>query len=156
MGDLKINNPIGSAIDFGRDLIDKIWPDKTAQAAQRAQAEAHVLDLAQSRFQSTLQASVATDAAQSDINKIDAAAPGWIGLLKSGWRPAIGWVGAAALFMYYVPYCAAATVMWIIQCYHTHTLAPRPDLDIKDLLALITILLGASTQRMLERLKGVS
>lgn len=151
--DLEVKNPVSSLIDFGRDVIDKIWPDKTAQAAQRAEAEAHVLDLAQQRFQSTVQAAVTTDSAQADINKIEASSSSW---WKSGWRPGIGWVGVAALFMYYVPYCAAATVVWILQCVHTHTLVARPNLDISDLIALVTILLGASTQRTLERLKGVS
>lgn len=153
MADVNINNPISSMIDFGRAVIDKIWPDKTAQAAQRAEAEAHVLDLAQQRFQTAVQASVSTDTAQAEVNKIEAASTSF---WKSGWRPGIGWVGVAALFMYYVPYCAAATGMWIYQCIQTHSLVARPELNISDLLALITILLGASTQRTLERLKGVS
>ena len=150
---LTIDNPVGELIAFGRDVIDKIWPDKTAQAAERAQAEAHVLDLAQARFQQTLEASVASDAAQADVNKIEAASPRF---WNSGWRPAIGWVGATALFVYYVPYCIAATVMWVYQCYVTHSLVHRPDLDVSDLIALIVILLGGSTQRMIEKLKGVS
>jgi hypothetical protein len=151
--DVNLNNPVGSLIDFGRDVIDKIWPDKTAQAAQRAEAESHVLDLAQQRYQTAVQASVTTDAAQADINKVEAASAG---LYKGGWRPAIGWVGATALFVYYVPYCLVATVVWAHQCWVTGQLVPRPDLGIMDLIALISVLLGASTQRMLERLKGVS
>lgn len=151
--ELNVTSDAGKLIDFGRDVIDKIWPDKTAQAAERAAAEAHVLDLAQARFQSTLQASVASDAAQADINKIEAASPRF---WNSGWRPAIGWVGATALFVYYVPYCIAATVMWVYECVVTHTLVHRPDLDVSDLIALIVILLGGSTQRMIEKLKGVS
>jgi len=151
MPDINLNNPLGSLIDFGKDVIDKIWPDKTAQAAQRAQAEAHVLDLAQQWRQTALQASVTADTAQSEVNKIEAASPSF---WKSGWRPAIGWVGAAALFMYYVPYCAAATGMWVYQCYKTHALVARPDLNVSDLIALVTVLLGASTQRTIERLQG--
>lgn len=151
--DLTVSNPVSEAIAFGRDVIDKIWPDKTAQAAERAAAEAHVLDLAQARYQSTLQASVATDTAQADIDKVEAASTSF---WKSGWRPAIGWVGASALFVYYVPYCLVATILWAHQCYVTHSLVSRPDLGVSDLIALITILLGASTQRMVERLKGVS
>lgn len=151
MPDINLKSDLGALVDFGRDVIDKIWPDKTAQAAQRAEAEAHVLDLAQQRFQAALQASVAGDTAQIEVDKIEAASPS---LYKSGWRPAIGWVGAAALFMYYVPYCAAATGMWVYQCYKTHTLAARPDLNVTDLVALVTILLGASTQRTIERLQG--
>lgn len=151
MGDININNPVGTLIDFGRDLVDRFFPDKTAQAAQRAEAEGHVLDLAQQRFQTIVQASAASDSAQGEVNKIEAASPRF---WNSGWRPGIGWVGVAALFMYYVPYCAAATGMWIYQCYKTHTLVPRPDLNISDLIALVTILLGASTQRTIERLQG--
>ena len=151
--ELNVSNPVTEAIAFGRDVIDKIWPDKTAQAAERAAAEAHVLDLAQARYQSALQASVATDAAQTDIDKVEAASPSF---WKSGWRPAIGWVGASALFVYYVPYSIAATALWVHQCYVTHSLVPRPDLGIADLVALIAILLGASTQRMVEKLKNVS
>lgn len=151
--ELKVDNPASALIEFGRDVIDKIWPDKTAQAAERAQAQSHVLDLAQQRYQGALQASASTDAAQAEVDKVEAASPS---LWKSGWRPAIGWVGATALFVYYVPYCLVATVLWAYQCYSTHTLVPRPNLDIADLIALITILLGASTQRMIERLKNVS
>jgi hypothetical protein len=151
--ELNVSSDAGKLIDFGRDIIDKIWPDKTAQAAERAAAEAHVLDLAQARYQSALQASVASDAAQADINKIEAASPRF---WNSGWRPAIGWVGATALFVYYVPYCIAATGMWVYQCYVTHSLVHRPDLDVSDLIALIVILLGGSTQRMIEKLKGVA
>jgi len=151
--DVNLANPISSLIDFGRDVVDRIFPDKTVQLKERAEAESHVLELAQARFQATLQATTATDVAQADVNKIEAGAPGWF---KGGWRPAIGWVGALALFVYYVPYCVAATVMWVIQCARAHELVARPNLDISDLIALITILLGASTQRMLERLKGVS
>jgi hypothetical protein len=151
MGDININNPLGTLIDFGRDLIDRLLPDKTAQASQRAEAEAHVLDLAQKRFDTLVQAASSSDAAQGAVNQLEAASPSF---WKSGWRPAIGWVGASALFMYYVPYCAAATGMWIYQCYKSHALVPRPDLNISDLIALVTILLGASTQRTIERLQG--
>ncbi|HXI52369.1 MAG TPA: 3TM-type holin, partial [Candidatus Saccharimonadales bacterium] len=72
---MNVNNPVGSLIDFGRDVIDKIWPDKTAQAAERAQAEGHVLDLAQQRYQTAVQASASTDAAQAEVNKVEAASP---------------------------------------------------------------------------------
>src|SRR3990172_1110647 len=35
---------------------------------------------------------------------------------RGGWRPAIGWVAAIALFFYYVPPVAMATLLWSIQC----------------------------------------
>jgi len=148
-----IDIKVDDLVNFGRDIIDRIWPDKTAQAAERAQADAHVLDLAQARFTQTLQASVTSDVAQIEVNKIEAASPRF---WDSGWRPAIGWVGATALFVYYVPYCIAATVMWVYHCYVTHSLVHRPDLDISDLIALVVILLGGHTARTIEKLKGVA
>jgi Holin of 3TMs, for gene-transfer release len=146
-------DPLTEAISFGHDIIDKIWPDKTAQAKERADAEAHVLDLAQQRFSTVVAAVQAADTAQANINAVEAASPR---IWNSGWRPAIGWVGACALFVYYVPYALVATAIWAMQCVNTHTLVPRPDLGITDLIALISIMLGVSTQRMLEKFKGVA
>ena len=151
--DVNVSDPLAEAIAFGRDVIDRMFPDKTAQMKERAEAEAHVLDLAQARFGKVLDAANAADAAQTDINKIEAASSRF---WNSGWRPAIGWVGAAALFTYYVPYAIAATGIWAWQCIHTGRLEARPDLGIADLVALIAMMLGVSTQRMLEKFKGVA
>lgn len=94
----------------------------------------------------------AVDLAQIEVNKAEAASGS---LFNGGWRPAIGWTCALALFCYYVPYILAATVLWIITVVNTGQLMPRPDLGIADLLGLVLSMLGMSTLRTAERFKGV-
>lgn len=93
------------------------------------------------------------DLAQIDLNKTEAATGS---LFVGGWRPAIGWTCAIALFCYYVPYVLAATVLWIWQVIQTGQLVTRPDLGIADLLGLVFAMLGMSTLRSAEKLKGVA
>jgi len=144
--------PIDEVLALGRDLIDRIFPDKNAQAAQRAEAEQHLLDVTAQRQSALLAAIAATDAAQSNVNAIEAASPS---LFKSGWRPAIGWVCAGALALNYWPRAIAAVTLWIIQCVHAHALVSYPDLGIADLVGLTSSLLGMSVLRSVEVQKGV-
>lgn len=93
------------------------------------------------------------DLAQIDLNKTEAATGS---LFIGGWRPAIGWTCAIALFCYYVPYVLAATVLWVVQVIQTGQLVQRPDLGIADLLGLVFAMLGMSTLRSAEKMKGVA
>lgn len=145
-------NLVSSVVDLGRDLIDRIFPDKEKQATQRAEAEAHLLDLTAQRESAILAAVGAVDAAQSNVNAIEAASES---LWKSGWRPAIGWVCAVALALNYWPRAIASVVMWVIQCAQAHALVTYPDLGVADLLGLTGSLLGMSTLRSVEVHRGV-
>ncbi len=69
--------------------------------------------------------------------------------------PAIGWICAGALALNYWPRAIAGVTLWVIQCVHTGTLAPYPDLGIADLIGLTASLLGMSTLRSVEIQKGV-
>lgn len=93
------------------------------------------------------------DLAQVDLNKAEAATGS---LFIGGWRPAIGWTCAIALFSYYVPYVLAATVLWVVQVIQTGQLMQRPDLGIADLLGLVFAMLGLSGLRSAEKFKGVA
>lgn len=93
------------------------------------------------------------DLAQIEVNKAEASSGS---LFIGGWRPAIGWTCAIALFAYYVPYVLAATVLWVIQVVQTGQLVTRPDLGIADLMGLVFALLGMSTLRSAEKMKGVA
>lgn len=73
---------------------------------------------------------------------------------STGWRPAIGWSCAAALFTYYVPYSLIATGVWAYQCIHTGALVSRPDLGIADLMSLVFAMLGIAGMRTAEKLSG--
>ena len=140
-----------TVLSIGQELIDRIWPDKDKQAQQRAEAEQHLLEIHLKRQAEILAAVGAIDAAQSNVNAIEAASGS---LYKGGWRPAIGWVCAGALALNYWPRALAGVVMWVIQCVHAGQLVTYPDLGIMDLLGLTVSLLGMSTLRHLEVQKG--
>lgn len=93
------------------------------------------------------------DLAQLEVNKSEASTGS---LFIGGWRPAIGWTCAIALFSYYVPYVLAATILWVVQVIQTGQLVSRPDLGIADLMGLVFTMLGMSTLRSTEKMKGVA
>ncbi len=93
------------------------------------------------------------DLAQVELNKVEAATGS---LFNGGWRPAIGWTCAIALFCYYVPYVLAATALWVVQVWSTGALVPRPDLGIADLLGLVFAMLGMSGLRTFEKSRGIA
>ncbi len=95
----------------------------------------------------------AIDLAQIDVNKTEAQ---HASMFVAGWRPAIGWTCAAALFCYYVPYVLAATILWIWQVIQTGQLVTRPDLGIADLIGLVLAMLGMSGLRSAEKMRGVA
>ena len=93
------------------------------------------------------------DLGQIEVNKTEAQ---HASMFVAGWRPAIGWTCAIALFTYYVPYVLAATALWVWQVIQTGQLVQRPDLGIADLLGLVFAMLGMSTLRTAEKLKSVA
>lgn len=136
----------GDAIKVVGDTVENLFTNNDAREKQletfKAQT-AYDLDIAK------IEAGVM--AGQVDIDKIEASHPS---LFVAGWRPAVGWVCAISLFTYYVPYCLVAVFIWAWQCYTGHTIVPRPDLGIADLIALLTGMLGLSTMRSFDKLKG--
>jgi hypothetical protein len=64
MGFLDVT-PIGAIFDFGGKLIDKIWPDKTAQEAERAKAQLALVQMQQDGEFRVLQASMAAILAEA-------------------------------------------------------------------------------------------
>jgi hypothetical protein len=148
-------NPLllGPLLELGKSLIDRVLPDKTAQAKERADAEQALRQLAIDAEGKIADALAKSDENQTEVNKIEAASDS---LFKSGWRPAVGWVGAVALFVYYVPYCLVATFIWAHQCWVTGQLVARPDLGVSDLFGLLAGILGLGYYRMREKHAGVA
>ena len=101
--------------------------------------------------------------AQTDTNKVEAGSTNWF---VSGWRPAVGWVCAAALAMAYIPKASVLTIIWTYQCvlilsHWSGTGVPPvlplyPDLGITDLIGLLMSMLGLGGMRMVEKLNGVA
>lgn len=126
-------------------IINKIVPDKAAAAAAIAQLNQMQLQGALEDELTRLQA-VTSD--QSGINKVEAANPS---TFVAGWRPAIGWICAAALFFQYVG-------RPLIQGYFsiTHGVVPTlPGLD-DNLWQLMFGMLGMGALRSYEKGAGTA
>jgi hypothetical protein len=97
----------------------------------------------------------ATDLAQVDINKIEAASTS---VFVSGWRPAVGWVGVAGLAYQFLGY---PLMQWVWAFGQGADLIPKglpapPDLQVEQLMTLLAGLLGFGGMRSFEKSKGVA
>jgi hypothetical protein len=124
-------------------VLDKILPDPQAAAA----AKLEVLKLAQSGQLAELDAQVRMALAQIDANKADA---GGASAMQRNWRPAIGWVCAAALAWDTVGRPMVTYVLAITG----HPLPTLPSLGTEQLYALLFGLLGLGSLRTVEKVKG--
>lgn len=90
---------------------------------------------------------------QAEINKVEASNTS---LFVSGWRPAVGWCGVAAMSYQFVVYPflvwgwnAMQAAGWI-----STGLLPPPMLDTDALWVILTGILGIGTMRSTEKIKG--
>lgn len=133
---------IPAIIEAARDIFTKYIGDK----AVAAQATADFAKRAQQQdFQLLL--------GQIEVNKEEAKSAS---TFASGWRPAIGWVCATSLAVYYIPRFVIGTTLWAIQAYHTKSLPPMPEMGIGDIIGLVSALLGMAGLRTVEKWQGVA
>jgi len=138
---------IGSIIEgVGKVAGDLITTDK--EKLQMA-LEERKLDLEEKKIDQ------ATDLAQVDINKIEAASTS---IFVSGWRPAVGWVGVLGLVYQFLGY---PLMQWGWAFGQTVDIIPKdlrppPDLDVEQLMTLLAGLLGFGGMRSFEKHKGVA
>jgi hypothetical protein len=130
-------DPISAVLDLGNTLITRIFPDP----AQADQAKLELLKLQQS-------GELASMTAQTDINKVEA---GNSSLFVSGWRPAIGWVCALALFYQYLLRPLASSIFPAFGI----TIPPLAGLD-DNLWQLMMGMLGMGGLRTFEKVQGVA
>jgi hypothetical protein len=123
-------------------LIDRLIPDRAA--AEKAKAEMEL---------QLVQAANAAAMAQVEVNKIEA---GHSSVFVAGWRPAIGWVCAGAMALYYIPMALVGTGLWAWACIQAGAIVPRPEMGIVEIIGLVTSLLGMGTLRTTEKLNGVA
>lgn len=122
-------DPLTAGVDLATTVINKIWPDKSAQEAAQ------------------LAAAVAIVQGQLDTNKAEAASPS---AFTSGWRPAIGWVCALALLVQYI---GRPMLVWV-GIVTGHPFPPLPGID-DNLWQLMLGMLGLGGLRTFEKTKGV-
>jgi hypothetical protein len=138
---------IGSIIEgVGKAAGDLITTD---QERLQMALEDRKLDLEEKRIDQ------ATDLAQVDINKIEAASTS---LFVSGWRPAVGWVGVAGLAYQFLGY---PLMQWMWAFGQGVDIIPKglaapPDLQIEHLMTLLAGLLGFGGMRSFEKSKGIA
>lgn len=97
----------------------------------------------------------ATDLAQMEVNKVEAASSS---TFVAGWRPAIGWVGAAAMAYQFLLY---PMLVWIwtwaqAEGHVPATVKPPPMLDTESLWVILSGMLGIAGMRSWEKGKGVA
>jgi len=141
-------NPLllSTLFEVGKDLIDRLFPDRVAQAKERAEAEQKLMELAQSERMSARAQEVQLAIAQIEVNKLEAENPN---LFVSGWRPATGWacVGGLIYQLMLRPMLGWAMENLLQWSY-------PPELEVETLLTLLFGLLGLGAYRTIEKIKG--
>jgi hypothetical protein len=79
--------------------------------------------------------------AQTEVNKVEASSGAFF---QSGWRPAIGWIGVAALAYKFVIY---PLLLWM------PNIAPPNPIDSDILFSMVTGMLGIAGMRSFDKLK---
>lgn len=92
---------------------------------------------------------------QLEVNRAEAASSS---LFVAGWRPAIGWIGAAALGYQFLLYPLLVWVWSLLQARGVvpGDLQPPPMLDTSALWVVLSGMLGIAGLRSVEKVKGVA
>ena len=92
---------------------------------------------------------------QLEVNRAEAASSS---LFVAGWRPAIGWIGAAALGYQFLLYPLLVWAWSLLQARGVvpGDLQPPPMLDTNALWVVLSGMLGIAGLRSVEKVKGVA
>ena len=93
--------------------------------------------------QAALTAEQAVDTAQAAVNAADAASTSFF---RAGWRPAVGWVCALAVFYTFLVVPIGGRILGGVW----------PAVDINALWPLMAGMLGVTTARTVEKIKGIA
>ena len=127
---------IGDIINVVGGILDKMIPDKDAREKAKNEIE---MTLVSQDFQLRM--------GQLDINKEEAKHQS---VFVAGWRPAIGWCGAIALFYHFIGF---SVMEWILKITNSGIVPPAINSD--NLMELVLGILGLGGMRSYERIKGV-
>jgi hypothetical protein len=119
-------------------LVDRI-PDPVEKERAKAEATKQLVD-----------ALTAADAAQVEVNKVEAASAS---VFVAGWRPAVGWICAAGVGYQYV---ARPLLQGLVTLWQARAAFTMPAVETGDLLYLLGCLLGVAGLRTVEKIKGAA
>lgn len=138
---------IGGMVEAVTGLIDDLHTSDKERLD--AEVELRKLGIEELRIESELVKG------QQSVNQAEAQ---HTSLFVAGWRPAIGWIGAASLAYQFVLYpfmtwgwAAMQGAGWVAADLH-----PPPMLDADALWVIITGMLGIAGMRSFEKVRGVS
>lgn len=138
----------GPLLEIGKDLIDRLWPDKVAQEKERAAAELELLRLTQSERMADKANEVAIAIEQIKVNQEEAKNTN---VFVSGWRPFIGWTcGCAFLYAFLL-----GPLITSISAAYGYSV-PLPPIDMDNMIYVLGGMLGLGGLRSLEKVKGVA
>ncbi len=123
-------DPLTAALDVGKSIIDRIWPDKSEEERQRL---AGILALLQGQLQ---------------INQAEATNPS---RFVSGWRPFIGWVCGAACAWNWI----GLPVARVVAAYLGHPIELAPA-DLSEMMPVLMGMLGLGALRSYEKVQRVA
>ncbi len=126
------------------NLLDRVFPDPQAAA----DAKVKVMEMAQRGELVYLDADLKMATGQMEVNKAEAQHQS---IFVAGWRPAIGWVCAAAFAFKFVVGPSAAVLMAMAG--HPIVL---PEFDFSEMSTILLGMLGLGTLRTVEKVKKVS
>jgi hypothetical protein len=135
---------IGSLLDIGGKIIDRVWPDP----ATRDAAKLELFKAQQAGEFKETELAVALAQAQIGVNAAEATSASlWV----SGWRPFIGWTCGAAFAFKFVVGPLAAVLMAVAG--HPITL---PVFDFSEMSTVLLGMLGLGAMRSVEKIKKVA
>lgn len=138
---------IGTIIEsVGKVASDLITTDKERE---QLKLQARELDLKEREIDQK------TDLAQLEVNKVEAA---HASVFVAGWRPAVGWVGVAALAYQFLLYPLLTWAWAWAQAVELLPagMQPPPVLDADALWVILSGVLGIAGMRSVEKVKGVA
>lgn len=92
---------------------------------------------------------------QMEVNKVEAASSS---VFVAGWRPAIGWIGAASMAYQFLVYPMMVWLWTFLQAkaWIPSALQAPPMLDTNALWVVLSGMLGIAGMRTVEKVKGVN
>lgn len=132
---------IGSLIEIGVSLIERVWPDPSKQAEELRKLK----ELEQKGNLAELDAYVKSLTGQLDINKAEAQHPS---TFVAGWRPWVGWVGGFSLAYAGI----LEPLLRFIAMMFGYT-GEFPEIDTAMTVQILMGMLGVSGMRTYEKLK---
>jgi len=134
---------IGPVSEVINTILKRVLPPEKMSEAERATLEANItMELAKQDWQGVM--------AQVEVNKVEAGSTNWF---VAGWRPAVGWICAAAFAYHYVIQPLLSFIL--VAVFHWAFAADLPVLDTENLMTVLLGMLGLGGLRTFEKYKDI-